>query len=69
MTNLEKDATSAAVGFVMMIATATASYAVPIPMLRDLLTQHLAAIVVWTVCTSIGWGGTFYVRKRLDRNK
>jgi len=65
MSNLQKDAVAYGTGFGMMVATSTVAYALPIPMLTEILTDHFAAVVVWTICTSVGWLVSFYIRKRL----
>jgi hypothetical protein len=65
VTDIQKDVVSYGAGFGMMLTTSAASYAIPIPMLREILTDHFAAVVVWTLCTCVGWLVTIYIRKRL----
>lgn len=65
MSNIQKDAVAYGTGFGMMVATSTVAYALPVPLLKELLTAHFTAVVVWTVCTSVGWLVSFYIRKKL----
>ena len=65
MNSFQKDAVAGVVSFGTMLTTATISYALPIPMFKELLVDHTKALVVWTVVALVGSYVAYRVRKWL----
>lgn len=65
MTETQKNLVALATAFGVMVATATAAYAIPIPALREVFAQHMPAIGIWTLATSAGWVAARLVYERL----
>jgi 6-phosphofructokinase len=55
MTATQKNVVALSVAFGVMLGTAIAAYAIPIPALRDVLHEHAKAVIIWTMATSAGW--------------
>jgi hypothetical protein len=63
-TTTKKNLIAGAAGFGVMLGTAVAAYAIPIPFLRDVLNDHLFALVVWSGVTLVGkWTASVVHRK------
>lgn len=62
----KREAISLSVAFNVMLGTATAAWAVPIPMLREVLVDHMPALGVWVVATSAGWLAARITHRLLD---
>lgn len=65
MTNTQKNIVAGSVAFGVMIVAATLAYAIPIPALREVLSEHLPAVGIWTIATSAGWIAARFVYERL----
>lgn len=55
MTYTQKNVVAIGTAFGVMLLAATAAYAIPIPLLREVLADHLPAMGIWTLTTSAGW--------------
>lgn len=53
-TTTKKNLIAGAAGFGVMVGTAVAAYAIPIPFLRDAINDHAFALLVWSVVTLVG---------------
>jgi hypothetical protein len=54
MTTTKKNLIALSAGFAVMVGTAIAAYAIPIPFLRDAINEHLFALIVWSGVTLLG---------------
>jgi hypothetical protein len=53
-TTTKKNLAAGSAGFGVMVATAVAAYAIPIPFLREAINDHLFALIVWSGVTVLG---------------
>lgn len=65
MTLTQKNIVALSTAFGVMLLTATAAYAIPIPALREVLAEHMPAMGIWTIATSAGWVAARFVYARL----
>ena len=65
MTETKKNAVALGAAFGVMLVTATLAYAIPIPALREVLTDHMPAVGIWTLATSAGWVAARFIYAKL----
>lgn len=53
-TTTKKNLIAGGAGFGVMVGTAVAAYAIPIPFLRDAINDHVFALLTWSVVTLVG---------------
>jgi hypothetical protein len=64
-TTLKKNLIAGGAGFGVMLGTAIAAYAIPIPFIRDAINDHLFALIVWSAVTLVGGKTARFVHGKL----
>jgi hypothetical protein len=64
-TTTKKNLIAGAAGFGVMLGTAVAAYAIPIPFLRDAINDNFFALIVWSGVTLVGAKTARFVHGKL----